>query len=170
MIKDIIVSIIQFVVLVFCQVFLLDNINFLGFVNPMLYIWFIIMLPISTPKWLVMLSAFLLGVCIDVFSMDVGTNACVCTFIGFIRPALLNAFSSPMDNTIYKRPSLSCLGFKDFTLFVASIILIHHFLYFVIEIFALSEILQILARTFISSIVTLTLILLLDMIFFKKRE
>lgn len=170
MIKDIIISIIQFLILDFCQIFLLNNIYFLGFINPMIYIWFIILLPFVTPKWLVLLSSFLLGVSIDIFSADTGINAFVCVFVGFLRPALLNAFSGNIDNTSYLRPSLSSLGFKNFFFFTASTVFIHHLLYFAIDIFSFAEIMQVLARTLLSSVVTIILILLLDMIFFKRSE
>ena len=170
MIKDILISIFHFIILVFCQVFLLNNIYFLGFVNPMLYVWFIILLPFATPNWLVLILSFILGVSVDVFSADVGINACICTLIGFIRPMLLNFFSGNVDNVTHTRPSSVSLGVKNFLLFTSSVVLIHHFLYFFISIFSFSEILQILLRSGLSSVVTIGLIILLDMIFFRKNE
>ena len=170
MIRDIVICAVQFIILVFCQVFILDNIYFLGFINPMLYVWFIIMLPFATPKWLVLVSSFVLGVCIDVFSADIGINACVCVLIGFIRPALLNAFSGNIDNVTFQRPSISSLGLKNYLPYMALTVFIHHLLYFPIENFSFDEILTTLLRIVLSSVVTIILILLSDMIFFKKNE
>jgi rod shape-determining protein MreD len=170
MIRDIIISILQFIILVAAQVFLLDNINLLGYINPMLYIWFIIMLPHNTPKWLVLISSFLLGIAVDVFSADIGINATICVLIGFLRPILLNAFSGNIDDNSSQRPSMSTLGFMNFFLYTSIIVLIHHTFYFIIETFAWDEFLQVIVRILLSSIVTIILILLLDMIFFKKKE
>ncbi len=170
MIKDIILSLIRFVLLVCLQVFLLDNVHLFGFINPMVYIWFIIMLPFVTPKWLVMVSAFAIGMCVDVFSADIGINALACVLIGFLRPMLLNAFSGNIDNAAFELPSISSLGVKNFVFYALSMILIHHTVYFFVEVFALNEIGQILARIILSSIVTLLIILLLDMIFIRKKS
>jgi rod shape-determining protein MreD len=170
MIRDIILSIIQFILLVLVQVFLLDHINLFGYINPMLYIWFIIMLPNNTPKWLVLISSFLLGICIDTFSADIGINATICVLIGFLRPMLLNAFSGNIDESPSQRPSMASLGFLNFFLYTSIIVLIHHTFYFIIETFSWSEFFQVLLRILLSSIVTIALILILDMIFYKKKD
>ncbi len=170
MIKDIIKSAVQFIVLLLCQVLILNNVYFLGYINPMLYVWFIIMLPFSTPKWLVLVASFLMGVCVDVLGNDVGVHAAVCVLIAFIRPALLNVSSNNIDKTSLAQPSVATMGFKNFLLFIVLTVAVHHLLYFVVEIFSFGEILQILLRTLLSSVVTIALILLFDMLFFKKKE
>ncbi|MGP1515401.1 MAG: rod shape-determining protein MreD [Bacteroidales bacterium] len=170
MIKVVIISVIQFLVLLFCQIFLLNNIYFLGFVNPMLYIWFVLMLPFATPKWLVLVTSFVLGVSVDIFSSDIGINAFVSVFIGFIRPTILVTFFDGLDNVSYLRPSASSMGFKNFFLYVLILVLTHHFLYFTIAVFSFKEILQIMGRTLLSTVITTALILFLDMIFLKKNK
>ncbi len=170
MIKDILLNVVRFVLLVCLQVFLLDNVHFLGFINPMVYIWFIIMLPFATPKWLVMVCGFAIGMCVDVFSADIGINALACVLIGFLRPMLLSAFSGNIDNASFGLPSINSLGVKNFVFYALSMILIHHLVYFSVEVFDINEIGQILARTILSSIVTLIIILLLDMIFFPRKS
>jgi hypothetical protein len=51
--------IIRFVVLVLVQVFILNNVHLGGFINPYIYILFIITLPFETPKWFLFVIAFL---------------------------------------------------------------------------------------------------------------
>lgn len=128
------------------------------------------MLPFATPKWLVLISSFILGISVDIFSSDIGINACCCVLIGFLRPMYLNLFSGNIDNVAYLRPSMSSLGVKNFVLFTSTMVLTHHILYFIVETFAINELLQLLLRILLSSIVTIVLILLLDMIFFKRHN
>ncbi|MCH3924603.1 MAG: rod shape-determining protein MreD [Bacteroidales bacterium] len=167
--KNIISSIIQFIILAVVQIFILDNINLFGYINPMLYIWFIIMLPYNTPKWLVLISSFLMGISIDVFSADIGVNATCSVLIGFLRPILLSIFSGNIDKDSSIRPSISTLGFLNFLLYSLIIVFIHHSLYFIIETFSFKEFLQVLLRISLSTIVTMLFILLLDTIFYHKK-
>jgi len=170
MIKDIIVCIIQFIILLLCQVLILNNVYFLGFINPMIYIWFILMLPFATPKWLVLIISFVMGIMVDILSNDVGVNVFTCVFIGFLRPIILNIFSGNIDNNSFLRPCAASLGFKNFLFYIMTLVAIHHLLYFTIEIFSFQEIIQILLRTVLSSLVTILSIVLLDMICFRKSQ
>ncbi len=49
----------NFVMLILLQVLLLNNLQFSGYVNPYLYVLFIITLPFSTPKWLLLVLGFI---------------------------------------------------------------------------------------------------------------
>ncbi|MBQ9254196.1 MAG: hypothetical protein IJ180_05410 [Bacteroidales bacterium] len=168
MIRDIVISVIQFIVLVFFQVFILDNIALWGFVNPMIYVWFIILLPYGSARWLTLVASFLIGICVDIFSGDIGINAFACVFIGFIRPFLLNAFSGNIDN-VMQRPSITTQGFVNFLAFTTSIVFVHHLICFLVGTFSTAELLQILIRTIVSSLVTIVFIILLDMIFYRQK-
>ncbi|HAV54612.1 MAG TPA: rod shape-determining protein MreD, partial [Aequorivita sp.] len=50
--SDILINIVRFVVLVFLQVLLLNNVNLAGYINPYLYILFIILYPLDGNKGL----------------------------------------------------------------------------------------------------------------------
>lgn len=65
-------NIIRFVLLVLAQVLILNNIQFLGYINPYIYILFIFSLPYRTPQWLILSLAFILGLTIDIFSKTWG--------------------------------------------------------------------------------------------------
>ncbi len=169
MIKDVIIGIIQFIVLVFFQVLILDNISLWGFANPMVYVWFILMLPYNTARWLTLLSSFLLGMSIDVFSGQIGIHAFACTFLGFIRPVFLNMFSGSIENTS-RRPCVARLGFVNFLSYSFILVFIHHFICFLIGIFTFSEIGQTLLRCIVSTLFTTVIILIADLIFFRKNE
>ena len=63
------------VVLVFIQALLLGNIHILGVASPLLYIYFVVQTPRNTPRWLIMVSCFLLGLFVDIFFSTPGMAA-----------------------------------------------------------------------------------------------
>ena len=68
MINDLPKIVIRFVALILLQVLVLNNVAFSGSINPYLYILFLLMLPFDSPKWLSLVSAFFLGLSIDIFN------------------------------------------------------------------------------------------------------
>ncbi len=167
MIKEITISVLQFITLILLQVFVLDNISFWGFATPMIYIWFIMLLPYNTPKWLVLLSSFALGMSIDIFAGQTGIHACVCTFIGFIRPILLNTFSGNIE-TANVRFTMSRIGFANFVLYTLETVFIHHLLCFLLGVFSFEQIGQTLLRCVITTLLTSIMIIIADSVFYKK--
>ena len=59
----------QFVLLLALQVLVLNNIEIFGYMNPYLYIIFILMLPANLNRNLVVLLGFALGFCVDIFAL-----------------------------------------------------------------------------------------------------
>ena len=64
-----------FIVVVFLQVTIGNNIHLLGVAIPFLYIYFIIRLPLSLSVNWTLTLAFILGLVIDIFSNTPGMNA-----------------------------------------------------------------------------------------------
>ena len=78
-----------FVVLVLLQVFLINNISLSAYCNPLIYIAFIIILPLDMrPVWVLLLSA-LLGLIIDLTTGMAGLNVVATTAVGFMRTAIV---------------------------------------------------------------------------------
>ena len=65
-------NLIRFVVLVLIQVMILNNIQVSGFINPYMYVLFILLLPFETPNWLLLLLSFFLGLSVDVAAITKG--------------------------------------------------------------------------------------------------
>ena len=86
-------NILRFVLLVLIQVFVLNNIRINGYINPHLYVLFILLLPFETPGWLLLVSSFSIGLSIDLFAHTPGLNAAASTFIAFIRPGFIRILS-----------------------------------------------------------------------------
>ena len=77
-------NILRFIFLILIQVFLLDNIQFMGYINPMIYVLFILLLPVRFPRWALLISAFAMGLIIDVFSNTAGMHTFALVFAAFL--------------------------------------------------------------------------------------
>lgn len=161
---------IHFILIAAFQIFILNGVELFGYFNPMVYIWFILMLPTNTPKWLILVLSFAMGFTIDIFAGQLGFHAAALTLIGFIRPLFIKFFFSSKDLDNSLRPSISEMGLNAFLPYVAILVFIHHFLYFTIEIFSLSEFFYTFIRVVLSSISTISIILLLDYLFIRQKR
>jgi rod shape-determining protein MreD len=159
--------IISFVIIVLIQVVIMNNIQFSGFINPYFYILFIILLPVNTPRYLLLILGFLLGITIDIFSNTPGIHASATVFIAFLRPFILNSYNLD-DQERMMIPSISNIGVKWFINYVAIMIVAHHFFLFFIEVFSFSGFLYTLLRCILSSIFTFVFILISQFLIFRK--
>ena len=85
MIKLVSRNIARFLIVVLVQVLVMNNIQISGLIIPYVYILFILLMPFETPKWLLLINAFLLGLSIDFFSHTLGMHAAASVFIAWIR-------------------------------------------------------------------------------------
>jgi len=67
MIKSFLTYFFLFVILIVTQLLVFNNIELSGYINPYVYVLFILLLPFDVPRVVLLLSAFLLGLCIDLF-------------------------------------------------------------------------------------------------------
>jgi hypothetical protein len=162
-------NIIRFVGLVLFQVFILNHVSLGGYVNPYLYVLFILWLPFSTEKWLLLLSAFLLGFTVDIFSNTLGLNAAASVAMAFARPFVITMLSTGADFEPGSRPSIRGQGMRWFLPYSAILVLVHHFVLFYLEVFRMSEFFTTLLRVILSSIFTLGLVFLSEYLTVRKK-
>ena len=162
------INIIRFIGLLLLQVILLNHINFLGFVNPYLYIVFILLFPFDGNKTLLIFLGFLLGLGIDIFSNSGGVHAAASVFIAFIRPLILK-FSFGVSYE-YNAVKLNKVTFTERLLYVTLMVFLHHSVLFTLEIFNTTHILLILKSTLFSGVFSVLLILCVLLLFRNKEN
>ena len=160
----------RFVFLILFQVLILNNIQFSGYINPYFYIYFILLLPFETPRWLLLLSAFLLGISLDAFTNTFGLNASACVLMAFARPFVISAISTGTEFMIGHSPSLKNQGLKWFAYYSISLVLVHHFALFFLEIFRFTEFFQTLLRVLLSSVFTLLLVFIAEYLTYPTEK
>ena len=159
--------ILSFILLVFLQVFILNNIQFSGYINPYIYILYILILPFETPKWLLLVLGFILGITIDLFSGTVGMHSSATVIMAFFRPYVLKVISPRDGYESETLPQLRYYGVNWFLKYSVILILIHHFFLFYIEVFRFSNFFTTFVRVILSSIFTIVLVLI-SQYFYRK--
>ena len=143
---------------VLLQVIVLNEVLFFAYINPFLYVIPIISLPLKTPKWFLLIYAFLLGFSIDLFSGSLGFHSTATILIAFVKPFISkitiphNILGDTDEITLKK------VGNKAFIIFSLFLILIHNSCLFLTE--HLSVNLALFGKIMASSLVTLIIILI----------
>lgn len=159
---------VRFVLLILLQALVLCNINFLGYVNPYLYILFIILLPVNLSQSKVLIWAFLLGLSIDFFQDSGGVHATACLVIAYLRPLLLRfSFGITYEHQTMK---LKNIAFGKRVQYVMLMVFSHHLVLFSMEIFNLHHFFLILKNTLFSGIFSSILILFTMLVFVKRKR
>ncbi|HET8810223.1 MAG TPA: rod shape-determining protein MreD [Flavobacteriaceae bacterium] len=159
-------NIARFVLLVLLQGLVLCNINFLGYINPYLYVLFIILLPANLSPTKVIFYAFLLGLCIDFFQDSGGVHASACLVAAYLRPVMLQfSFGITFGHQTLKFKNTP---FSERLQYVLLMVFVHHLILFSLEIFNAHHILLVLKKTLFSGIFT-TLLIIFTMILFGKK-
>jgi rod shape-determining protein MreD len=149
---------VRFILLVLFQVLVLNNIEFLGYVNPYLYILFIITLPVKLPKWIAILIAFATGLLIDTFSNTHGMHAFAAVLIAFLRTGIIELFIT-IEEGNNPTPTFYTFGLNAYIKYVVLMVLIYHMAFFMLEAFSLAHIWLLLTKIVLSSVVTFIMIM-----------
>lgn len=146
----------QFTLLILLQIIVLDNINLFGFLNPILYILFIITYKFDQNQTLFIFLCFLLGFIIDLLTQSSGANTISCLILGYLRPLIINycfKINSNMPKAYINDPNISNRLF-----YILSMVLIHHLIYFSTVYFDINYLILIVKYTFLTSIFSIILI------------
>ncbi len=157
-----------FIGLILLQVIVLNNINFLGYINPLYYIWFIFLYPIRKDDASVLVLSFLLGLIIDMFADSGGINAAATLFIAFIRIPVLQSVLGKRELD-YGAINIFKLPFSKLLAYVVILTTVHHFVIFSMEYFKWSKFGTILLNTVLTSIFTIILALISFTFVMRKR-
>jgi hypothetical protein len=107
---------------------------------------------------------------IDLFTNTPGLNAAASVLTAFARPFIISIISSGPESLIGDTPSLKNQGLKWFLNYSISLVLVHHFTLFYLEIFRFDEFFQTLLRVILSSIFTMLLILISEYLMYPKTK
>ena len=170
MISDIIKNIFRFFFLVLFQVLILNNIQLSGYLNPFLYVLFILMLPFQTPKWLVLILAFVTGISVDMFSNTGGMHAAASVLMAFLRQPILKLISPRDGYDLVQSPTIRQFGFGWFFSYVGVLVFIHHLCLFYTETFRFTEFFSTFLRVILSTLFTLSLIFVSQFFFSNSKS
>ncbi len=170
MLIEVLKILLRFVVLVLVQVTILNNIQLSGLINPYLYVMFILVLPFSMSRSLVMLFAMITGVVVGVFTNTAGLHAAACVTMAFVRPGILKLLSPREGYEAETKPTIKYMGFRWFLIYAAILVFIHHLVLFFLEVFRFNEFVTTITRVVLSSFFTLLLMIISQYLFSKTKS
>lgn len=162
-----IVNILRFIVLLIIQVTILNRLDFGGFINPQVYILYVILFPYyNKHKGFLLLSSFFLGISIDFFMDSGGMNAFSLTLIAYFRQSIFNFIMGKIDSSSV---SLRELPFIKTVNYILVLTIIHNTSLFWLENFSFDELGIMFYRIGLSSLYTLVIILITLILVSKEK-
>lgn len=162
-------QVLRFLALVATQVLVLNKVQFGGFVNPYIYILFIILLPLRTPALVMVIVGFFLGFFIDLYSGMLGIHTAATLFISFFRNRIIKVVLGISQEDFLTVPGLRDLGTGRFIYYAGFMTLIHHLLLFYLEVFTFRNSGATLLRVLGGTMVSLIFIVITMVLFERKR-
>jgi rod shape-determining protein MreD len=162
--NELFMNIFRFILLLLVQIIIFNNMNFLGYVSPFPYILFVILYPVNGNKYGLLLTSFLLGIILDVFSNSGGIHAAASIILAYYRPYIFK-FSFGVSYE-YQTVKLNDVLTPERFSFILISVLIHHIVLFVLETFKISFFWDTLVRIILST--TFTIIICIIIIYLIK--
>ncbi len=143
------------------------------FITPSVYFLFLLWLPFSISRIGLLLSGFVLGFAVDLFTHTPGLHASAAVMVAYFRPFLLNLMV-PKDTRelAVGSPSIQSMGGLAYLLFAAVLTLMHHGWLVLLEWMTFASFLFFVGKVLASTLTSLLLIMIAELIFrpFKKAR
>ena len=156
-------NIIRFLFLLIIQIILFNRIELnvpeFNYLKVFVYPLAILLLPIATPSILLIGSAFILGMTVDVFYNSPGVHAGALVFMAFCRPYILKYLEPQGGYGVNALTTKDQNGAAWFFIFSGILLILHILVYFIFEIFSFKASLDIILNSFFSFILSWILIL-----------
>ena len=165
-------NIIRLIIFILLQVFVLNHIPPLHqYITPYIYFLFILWLPFSMGRGSLLIVSFITGLCLDFFTKTPGLHAAACVFVGYLRPFLINLLMPQQGVEFnYREPSVTSLGFTQYITYVSMLTFCHHAVLSSIQAFQFGNILYLVLKTLGSTVISLLLIIVIEIIFIRKQK
>jgi len=147
----------RFALFLLIQVVVLNQVELGAGTLLMIYPLFIVLLPVEINIFLLLFLAFALGISIDAMSNTYGLHASSLLLLAYFRPIIFQAFAPRDGYETDLELNIHTMGFRWFFRAFGSLLLIHHFWFFLLELLRFDEILYVLQKTILSLPLSLAL-------------
>ena len=169
MTKEVFKYALMFILLVMAQAVVFNHLCLWNVAIPLVFIYFIMVLPVTLPFAGTVALSFLLGLSVDTFSNTPGMNALACTILGAMRLPVLRLYYPREDDMTQPEPSARTLGAPAFMKYVFTLTLAYCLLFFFIEAFTFYNWLLMLARAGASALLSFIIIMAIASVTASKR-
>ena len=165
-------NLIRFIGLILLQLVILKDVDIstanFDFIHLIVYPLALFLLPIKTPRSVVILLGFLLGLTVDIFYDSVGVHAAASVATAFSRKIVLKFLEPYGGYAVDQIPTLKNMGYSWFFIYAGTLMFIHLVFYFSMEAFSIVFFFQILMNTIFSLVFSILIIFVIQMIFNSK--
>lgn len=163
--------IIRIVIFVAIQGLILNRMDlWQGYILPSLYIFGLLMLPMNTPRVVLLFTGFFTGLLVDTFTSTGGLHASACVLLAFFQPMVLRLLAPREGYEVGQKPTLHQLGWAWFLAYGGILTLIHHTWLFFIEQLRLTPFFSTLFKIILSSAVTLILMIISQYLLHSSKD
>ncbi|MBR2618317.1 MAG: rod shape-determining protein MreD [Paludibacteraceae bacterium] len=157
---------VKFVCVLLLQVLLFNNIDFLGYISPYIYLIFFFDLPVNFKTPYSMLLGFLMGFLVDIFGNTMGVHTFACVLFCFLRNAWIDLLFSAL-NTQQNELTPIRVGWIGYVKYVTGLVFVHHAALFLLEAFSFDAFAYTLIRILANTVVSILLILFYE--YFRSK-
>jgi hypothetical protein len=145
-------------------------VQWFGFLNPFVYILFLILLPLEISKTGQYILAFIIGFIVDAFLKTYGIQAFSCVLMTFLRPHIILILNGlkPLETGVKPVP-----GVKDFTwilIYTLLLVFVHQISVTTLETFQWTLWWRILWTSVANTLFTTFIILCIEYIFYADKN
>lgn len=158
----------RFALLMLLQLLVLNHVYLGGYVMPMLYVLFILMLPTDTRRIPMLLIAFGTGLLMDVMSNMLGFHALACTVVAMLRILFVDRILTRNEPVVIATPSIYSVTPQYFISYLMLLLAVFYLVFYTAELFGFRGFGGVLLATVCSTLVTTLLAVLYQFVFLKK--
>ncbi len=161
---SILVLAIRFLGVLFLQVVFFKDISIASTATALIYVWFLLMLPLDFVPLAGLFLGFASGLVIDFFLQTPGIHAGSSTLLMALRPWILSGLTPRAGYDVNQEPTFMDMGWPWYLAYSFGLILVHHLFTFSLEILSSEFIGLIILNTVSSTLFTwvcVTLVILL---------
>lgn len=166
--KEILRFTILFVVMILLQVLICNHIALFNVAVPIIFIYFIIRLPINLGNGMLFTLAFLLGLAVDICADTPGVNALASTLLAGFKKTVYYAYVPRDDKTVSLEPTISSLGVGTYCKFLITMVGLYCLMAFTIEYFNFADVKDIVILSASSCLFTFIILLAMDCLVISK--
>ncbi len=146
--------------------------NFVLFDNAfcLVYVGFLLMLPVETSVLALLVLGFVMGVGVDVFYDSLGIHAASCVFIMFVRNYWLGLLTPQGGYDSGAIPSIALDGWQWFSSYALPLVFLHHVALFYTEAAGFGLFTFTLVKVLASTLFTFIVLLPVQYFFYNKRR
>ncbi len=153
----------RFIVLLLLQVLLINNLQFMGVCHPYIYIFSLLVMPITLPRWADMLTGGVAGLLLDIFCNSLGVHTAACILLMYLRPYLIGGYVNDLER-LTGEIDMRSIGVVNFVKYTVLLVLVHHTAVFFLTAWSFRHFWFTLLEVAVSSVVSIVLITGVDML------